>query len=320
MEKEIVVLKKINKLDQLKISPNLYSTTSMEKDGELDGIYKGNTFIGSKRNVTPTWDSMRERWAFDGDIEDLKRIQSKLKLRDSDNKLITITDDTLLNTEDPFWANKTLYTSKIMEEGSTSLNSERPLEELLIRVHRGSSYVKDSTVMQSSYVLADSSLELINPKAQVDDSIKLAKKKISAAKLLDGANSAKKYSIAYIMQLPGFNSTQKDDDTLFNLLFMNAVENTGKIYKYGVDITYQDRFIELANLSNDKLKITSDVVRAKLRGGIVNKPGGFTFNGDVIDGGSIRSEKALIDYYLNPKNVDARLELDNFLEATKDLD
>ena len=61
MADEIVILKKVNRLEQLKVSPNLYrlNSNNMEDEGELDGIYKGNTFLGSKRNVTPTWDSLK---------------------------------------------------------------------------------------------------------------------------------------------------------------------------------------------------------------------------------------------------------------------
>ena len=92
MADEIVILKKVNRLEQLKVSPNLYrlNSNNMEDEGELDGIYKGNTFLGSKRNVTPTWDSLKQQWAFDGDIEELRRIQSRLKLRDDEGKLIEI--------------------------------------------------------------------------------------------------------------------------------------------------------------------------------------------------------------------------------------
>lgn len=319
MANEVVILKKINKLDLLKIPPNLYKTDSMDKDGEMDGIYKGNTFIGSKRNVTPQWDSLKDRWAFDGTVEDLQRIQDRLRFRDENNVLIVITEDTFRNMEDPFWASKPLWNTKIMDEGSTSLNPKNPIEELLIRVHKGASYVKDSTENQSPYLLSESNLEIINPQAQAEGNIRGTKKLLHASKLLDSSNSDKKYAIAYIMQIPGFDTSQTDDDTLLNLLFINAVENTGKIYKYGTDITYQEKFIELAELKNEQLNIALSVSKAKLRGGIVNKPGGFTFNGDKIDGGSIKNEKALMDYYLNVKNVDARLELDNYLEATKDI-
>ena len=48
MADEIVILKKVNRLEQLKVSPNLYrlNSNNMEDEGELDGIYKGNTHMG----------------------------------------------------------------------------------------------------------------------------------------------------------------------------------------------------------------------------------------------------------------------------------
>jgi hypothetical protein len=48
----------------------------------------------------------------------------------------------------------------------------------------------------------------------------------------------------------------------------------------------------------------------------VRPSSGYTFNGEKIDGGNIRTLKQLHDYYLSPKNQPAREELDNFLAAT----
>lgn len=319
-QEEIVILKKVNKLEQLKVSPNLYrlNSNNMDEDGELEGSYKGNTFLGSKRNVTPTWDTLKDRWAFDGDIEELKRIQSKLKLRDEDGKLIEINEDTLSNRHDPFWGHKSLWNGKIMDEGSTALNSKNPLDELLIRVHRGNSFVKSGSE-QSPYILAESNLEMLSPRAEIEVQNRTGKKQVKANVLLDKMGLEKMNSIAYLMQLPGYRPDEKDSEVLFNLLLNNAVNNLSKVYKYGTDITYQDRFIELAEMHNDKLNILSKVQTARDRGGIIARSNGYTFNGDLIDNGSVRTEKQLHDYYLNMKNVEARNELENYLLSTDDL-
>lgn len=320
MAEEIVILKKINKLEQLKVSPNLYKLNSnnMDEDGELDGVYKGNTLLGSKRNVAPTWDTLKDQWAFDGDIEDLKRIQSRLKLRDEDGRLIEISEDSLSNRHDAFWGHKTLWNSRIMDEGSTSLNSKNPLDELLIRVHRGNSFVKSGSE-QSPYVLAESSLELVSPRAEIEAQNRGGKKQVKANVLLDKMGLEKMNCIAYLMQLPGYRPDEKDSEILFNLLLNNAVNNLNKVFKYGAEVTYQDRFIELAEMHNDKLNILTKVQTARDRGGIVARSNGYTFNGDPIEGGSIRTEKQLHDYYLNMKNVEARNELENYLTSTDDL-
>lgn len=320
MADEIVILKKVNRLEQLKVSPNLYrlNSNNMEDEGELDGIYKGNTFLGSKRNVTPTWDSLKGQWAFDGDITELRRIQSRLKLRDDEGKLIEISEDALMNRHDPFWGHRSLWSGKIMDEGSTALNSKNPLDELLIRVHRGNSFVKSGSE-QSPYILAESNLELISPRAEIEHQNKSGKKQVRANVLLDKMSLEKMSAVAYLMQLPGYRRDEKDSEVLFNLLLNNAVNNLNKIYRYGADVTFQDRFIELAEMHNDKLNILRKVQTGRDRGGIVAKANGYTFNGEKIEGGSIRTEKQLHDHYLNMKNVEARAELDNYIASTDEL-
>jgi hypothetical protein len=316
---EIVVLKKVNKLDRLKVSPNLYKINSdnIEDEGELDGVYKGNTFIGSKRNITPTWDRLKDQWAFDGTWEDLKNIQNKLRLRDEKGKFIEITEDTLRNKLDPFWANSLLWTTKIMEEGSTSLNSDSPLEDLLMRVHRGSSNIKKAGSEQSPYLIADASFELISPKQEDEVRSKAGKKEIDAVVSLSNMSADKMHAIAYLMQVPGYSPDERDSDVVRNTLLYGAAKNTENYYKYGTNVTYQDRFIELSKYTNEKLNILEKVQKGLDRGGIVVRPSsGYTFNGEKIDGGNIRTLKQLHDYYLSPKNQPAREELDNFLAAT----
>lgn len=318
----IVVLKKINRLEQIKVQPTLYKQDKYdpESPGELEGQYKGNTLLGSKRNVTPSYDSLKGQWAFAGTLQDLKRIQDRLKLRDENNKLIEIQEDTLTNMFDPFWAHTSLYTKKIMEEGSTSLNLNDPLEELLYLVQKGSSFVKGAKENQSAYIIADSNLELIVPRREIEAEAKSVDKTIKAIKLLDAMGLEKMNTVAYLMDLPGYQYNDKDSERLKALLYSSAAMNTHPMYKVGAGITHQDRFIELAEVNNEELNIMKKVQQAKIQGAIsANTRTGYTFKGERLDDGSIKNDRDLMRFYLNHKNHESLKELENYLLDTESI-
>jgi hypothetical protein len=324
MAGEIVILKKKNKLDRLKVSPNLYKLDTNkqfgyeEEEGELDGVYKGNTFLGAKRNVTPTWDDDNNKWAFDGEWEELKAIQARLKLRDERGMLFEINEDTLYNRYDPFWGHKSLWTGKIMDEGSVALNSENPLDHLLIKVHRGLPKVHQIGSEQSPYMVSDSELEILSPKYEDEEMMKSGKKQVDAVVLFSKMSYDKQKAIAHLMQLPGYNNKEIDPQVIYGLVLHGAVNNTDKYFKYGSDITYQERFVQLANYTNEKLNILTKVQEAIDSGGIVLRQStGYTFNGEKLADGTIRSLRQLHDFYLSPKNTPMVVELDNYLEAIK---
>lgn len=322
MAEDVVILKKINKLDQLKVQPNLYRTNTLNPDevGELDGQYKGNTLLGSKRNVTPIWDTLKEKWAFEGTIQDLKRLQNILKFRGRDGKVIEIDEDVFHNMEHPFWASKDLWTKKIMEDGSVPLVMNNALDELLYRVQQGNSFTKKNDEVQSSYVLADSNMELISPKRTVKLEADKVNDAMEALRLLDGMSLDKMNAVAFLLDLPGYSTSDKDSESLKALLYSSAVSNTSPISRFGSDITYQKKFIELAKTKNDELNIMQKVQRAKLLGIISsNSRTGYTFKGEKIDGGNVRNDKQLMVYFLNPKNYDMLVEVEILLKDAEDI-
>jgi hypothetical protein len=317
----VVVLKKINKLENLRVQPTLYNqdTYNPEEQGQIEGQYKGNTLLGSKRNVSPTYDSIKQQWAFSGTITDLMDIQKELKLRDPSGQLIKIEEDSLVNQHDSFWGHTSLYTRKIMEEGSTALNPTNPLDRLLIMVHKGSSFVKNATENQSSYVLADSNLELISPRAEIEKEAKSVDKLMESITLLAAMGVEKMSAIAYLMELPGHEFGSKDEAKLKGLLSA-AATNLSNNHKLGRGITYQDRFIELAKSTNEELNIMQKVFEAKLRGAITpNVKTGYTFKGERLDDGNVRDDRALMRFYLSAKNYEKYNELTNYLADSDEL-
>lgn len=316
IKEDVVVLKKVNKLDQIKVQPTLYmsKTDNPDEIGELQGQFKGNTLVGSKRNVTPIWDSLKERWAFEGELQDLLRLQNLLKLRDEKGNVIKVDEDVFINQYHPFWGAKELWTKKIMEDGSVPLVMKNPLDELLYRIQAGNSFTKKVDENQSSYILAESNLELVSPKRETKLEAGKVNDAMEALRLLDSMGIDKMNAIAFLLDLPGYSSGDKDSDTLKALLYSSAVSNTSAISRYG-DITYQKKFIELAKTKNDELNIMQKVQKAKNYGIISsNTRTGYTFKGEKLDAGVIRNDKQMMLYFLNPKNYDILVEVEQLVQ------
>jgi hypothetical protein len=321
LDSGVVVLKKINRLENLRVQPTLYNqdTYNPEEQGVIEGQYKGNTLLGSKRNVTPSFDSLKQQWSFSGTLTDLMDIQKELKLRDPDGQLIKIEEDSLVNPYDKFWGHMSLYTNKVMEEGSTALNPKNALDRLMIMVHKGSSFVKNTSENQSAYVLADSNLELISPRAEIEKEAKSVDKLMKAITLLAAMGVEKMSAVAYLMELPGHEFGSKDPEKLKGLLSA-AATNLNENHKLGRGITFQDRFIELAESTNEELNMMQKVFEAKLRGAITpNVKTGYTFKGERLDDGNIRDDRALMRFYMSPKNYERYNELTNYLSDSDEL-
>lgn len=317
----IVVLKKINKLENLKVQPTLYNqdTYNPDEQGVIEGQYKGNTLLGSKRNVTPSYDSLKQRWSFSGTVADLQELQKELKLRDEAGNLIKIEEDSLTNPWDKFWGHKALYTTKIMEEGSTALNPTNAFDKLMIMVHRGSSFVKGASDVQSSYVLADSNLEIISPRHEIEKEAKSVDKLVKAMQLLGAQGAEKMSAIAYLMELPGHKYGDLDSERLKGILAAAAV-NLNEDRRAGRGITFQDRFIELSESTNEELNMMQKIMEAKMRGAITpNVKTGYTYKGERLDDGNVRNDRDLMRFYLNPRNYEKYNELTTFLLDTEDI-
>lgn len=322
VNEEIVVIKKINRLDKIKVQPTLYNQKDYNPDepGEVEGAYKGNTLLGSKRNVTPIYDTLKEQWAFEGTIQDLKRLQASLRFKDSNGQIIQVEEDVFTDMYHPFWSAKDLWTKKIMEDGSVALVMKNALDELLYRVQQGNSFTKKADENQSTYVIAESNFEIISPKRETKIAADKVSDQMEALRLLDKMSLDKMNAIAYLLDIPGYAEGEKDTDTLKALLYSSALTNVGPLNRYGSDVTYQSKFIELAKAKNDELNIMQKVQKAKMLGIIsANGRTGYTFKGEKLDAGQIRNDRDLMRFYLNPKNYDFLLEVEQLIKDAEDI-
>lgn len=284
--------------------------------GTLLGEYKGKTILDTKQFISPIWSDLKKQWSWGGSVEDLARIIKAMKLRNADGVVITPGQnvaDRLIHRQDEVFNHKDLYARYFMENGRISLNLSDPLQEFLYYCYKGDHLVKDNAESGpvSKFMSAGTKFELVSPKAESQKKKVDAKKEVLAigylAKL-DG-NEDKIRAICEIMDLPGYGPGT-DINGAWLLLKDVAAQNTAVSSKYGK--SYQDRFIELCEMKDEDLNIHHQVVEGKNKGIIRRKRGYYLFNGERLEG--LTSDTMLMNYFRDPKNQEAYLQLDDLLK------
>ena len=214
---------------------------------------------------------------------------------------------------DPVFANPALYGKYYMENARVSLDLSDPRQEFLYRCYKGDSQTDDKSSDEavSKYIAAGTKYEIVSPRKENVKAKQSADKEIEAIKLLAAmdSNEQKLRAIAVIMALPQY-APSTDVSGIFLLLKDTAAQNIMFSPKYGK--SYQDRFIELAQLSDDDLNINFQVASAKNKGFLRKRQGFYLFNGEKIDG--IDSDLQLVNFFRNPKNQEEYMKLINLLD------
>lgn len=313
---ETLFLKRESKLSKFKISDDIYyqEEKNFESEGEpIDTFNKNQGLIGVLTNLTPHWDKDKNEWAFDGTFADLKHICDRLRLSDEKTGLpIQVTEYSVHNRLDPFFNHKTLWTSTFMEDNSKVLSkNEGPLEEFYMRVLKARDDIRQpgSEKPQSTFETDKTNFVLTSPIQEVREKKVIADELKEAWKLFIALekNFDKLKRIVAIMDPPGFNDSYNDQTALHTLVTTSIIENDETDNRYG--ISPRKYFVKLCKLDNAELDIYSIVFAAKRFGIIRVKRTGATLNGELIGGGQIKSEKDLINYYLNDKNAKEYLDL-----------
>jgi hypothetical protein len=330
MESNIVQLRKKGGIENIvkdknggKLRPMLYNTGTKDitVDGNLEGDYRGKTILDTRHFLSPMWNDMKKQWSFSGNEQDLVRLIDKMKLRYPKNhpdegKIITATvdvHDRLTNRMDDVFNHPAFYGKYFMENGRIALDLGDPKQEFMYLCYKGDSSVQDlsSDKVVSKYFSAGSKYELISPKKENQRARKHADREVLAITLLGamGSNEEKMRSIALIMGLPQYSSAT-DSAGLFILLKDRAVQNTSISAKYGK--SYQERFIELSEMSDEDLNVNGQVMHAKKKGIIRKRKDHYLFNGDRIDG--VVSDIQLTQYFKDPKRQEEYIKLLDLLD------
>ncbi len=307
---KVLILTKKDKLDKLKINRQVFGQDNQDTrdQGELLGEYKGVSLIGTIRNVTPEWCDLREKWCFNGTVEDLKAIQKKLKLKDGNNQLIVIDEDTMYNREDPFWGNMRLWTT-MMTEGRKVLSSDDALSDLFIRVLEDTLTIEQEGKDQSKADIGDADFKITSPTSEAAAKFKTLDKDLEVSAALFNMDHKVKKAILDIMQPPGYDSSENDHSILTSLL--HTVSKDTRAMDNYTKKTWQDRFIELSKEPAAKLGLQVNVFGA-INKGIIRRDStnGYAMNGVRIEEGTITTDGALVKFYTDPLNSK---EYDNLL-------
>lgn len=330
-EAKIVQIRKKGGLDKIikernskaSIKPMLYNskTKNINEEGTLEGDYKGKTILDTKHFIAPMWNDLKKRWSFAGSPQKLTELINKMKLRYPKNhpqagQLIkgSETDgERLINRQDDVFNHPDFYGRFFMENGRVSLDISDPRQEFLYLGYKGDTSVEDKSSDQkvSKYFSAGAKYELISPKQETLSRKRDADKDVKAIKLLAAMDQDedRMRAICVVMALPQYSPTT-DGNGLFVLLKDMAAENKSFSGRYNK--TYQERFIELAEMENDDLSINSKVISAKNKGILRKRKGFYLFNGDRIEG--LDNDLQLMRYFSDVKNQEDYLKLVDLLE------
>lgn len=312
MEKTIILKKKGNLKKYKSTGIHLIDKKEYEKaqtPSELEGefyqdISDDQPLMGTVKNLTPHYNSHRNEWSFEGEFQDLKRIAEGLRLTDEEGQIITVDETSLKNRYDKFFNHKTLWTSTFMEEGSIALSDSDFLQEFYMRTYLGREDIPRTGKKMSTFMTAGSGFEIIVPTEIQNKKSKKIDKEMEAVMLLKEMTYDKQKRVAAVINPVGFKMNHNDPDALRTLLYNSCVQNDEQMHnKWGK--TYQDVFLEIGSLPNDRLEIYWKVFQLKNHNIIkVSGTHGATFRGEPIGNGKITTDRMLINYYLDPENYE----------------
>jgi hypothetical protein len=314
MEREVIILKRKGNLGQLKTNGDIYNQQNIDpnSEGQFSGetLSKDEPLLGVMMNLTPFWKG--DRWAFDGQVSDLKRIAKSLGLTDSTGDIITVDETSLVNRFDPFFSHMFLWTSTKMVGSSKTLTNDSAIEEFYMRVYRDRSNVKQSNKVQSKFDTEGSKLEIISPKIEKETKAKNISKKVKLTTIFGGMSHERKKKIAAILDPPGYSDNYNDPEALDTLIYSYCIDGNEKMP--GTKRLYSDMFLMFSDMDNTQLDVYTAVYSAIRKNLIRRSKTGYTLKAVPISGDSIITDELLINFYMHNDNLEKFDELLELLE------
>lgn len=322
---EPIIVKKKSNLAQYRPDTNIYfqKDRNYDEQGEVipdDKFNPTQNLIGAMQNITPHWDDEAGKWSFYGTIEDLQRIAKKLGLTDAKTKqIITVGEDDLYNRYSPFWGHATLWKSLFIEDASRYLEADKPINELFNRILRGREDLEQPGRTDQSKLITDrASFELISPTIEKDKKKQSADEVTKAMKLyIELISNEDRLNLVYLVLDPPDYEENKDDKGAIEADLQEQFVN-GDEYVSKYKTSTRKFFNEVAALDNAELVTYSTAIRAKKAG--VIRPSmndGYTFKGEKLDMGNIKSDAELCKFLLSPDNSDIFLAVEEALSINK---
>ncbi len=322
---EPIIIKKKSNLAQYRPDTNIYFQKDRDYDeqGEVipdDKFNPTQNLIGAMQNITPHWDEDAGKWAFYGTVEDLQRIAKRLGLTDEKTKqIITVDEDDLYNRYSPFWGNTVLWKSLFIEDTSRYLEADKPINELFNRVLRGREDLEQPGRTDQSKLITDrASFQLISPTIEKDKKKQSADEVTKAMKLyIELISDEERLNLVYLILDPPDYEENKDDKGAIEANIQSEFVN-GDEYVSKYKTSTRKFFNEVSALDNAELITYSTAIRAKKAG--VIRPSmndGYTFKGEKLDAGNIKSDAELCKFLLSTDNSDIFLAVEEALSINK---
>jgi hypothetical protein len=315
---EIVQLRKKGGLHRILNSSNgapimpkeyLQDIKDRNKDGVLQGEYKGNTLPDTKHGIAPMWNRVKNQWSWASDASKLAELINKLKLRypkghKLEGDFIKSGDnpaDRITYFQDDFFRHPAFYGKLYMENGRLSFDLSDPIHEFLYYCYKGYSKTEDSSAPGKSSKAKSAGMhyELVSPHQEIKIEKAEAEEQVSAvvqlSKLIGDEDRMR--AIAEIMTLQGYNE-ETSADGVFLLIKQHAVENNEEISRYGK--TARKRFMEVAALPSENLDSARNIMIAKNLGVLRIFKDHVKLNGREIKG--VFNETKLISYFQDVQN------------------
>jgi len=156
----------------------------------------------------------------------------------------------------------------------------------------------------SSFESSKGKLRISSPKDEQVKKAKVIDEESEAWELFISLkqNFEKLKRIVAIADPPSFNESYNDQQAMAALVRDEFLTNDTQVTRYGT--TARRWFIYLCNMPNEELEAATKVMTAS-RMNIIrrNTSEGYSFQGEKLDEGTIRTDKALINYFMDDKNM-----------------
>ncbi|MCO6500233.1 MAG: hypothetical protein J5I47_07645 [Vicingus serpentipes] len=316
------ILKRITGLQsvEFKSRPAKYGTTreafsrkDQHNDGEFLEEFKRNVIPGAVTGLAPFWNDLKDTYWPEQDLWILKSIieDGPLKIRyplnhpDSPGQIIPFDKIDPRNYYDAFFQSDDLK-MKRMEGGNYTFELQKdPIDALLFYCYKNDPRVliKDGTKV-SKYVVGKAMFELVLPGQELVQDKGDLKREAEAMSLFGSLSFEKQKYIAKIMNLRVKNIYQPDPDELY-VAIGNAAKDKTKLHRLGV--TVQERFLKLANSSNEDLLLHYDVSKGIDMRIIISERNDYVMNGERIE--NVRNEDELFKFFKDTKNSEKYKDL-----------
>lgn len=318
---ESLLVKRVSDLSKLRTSQDIYwqKNKDYNEDGEpIDAFSAASqVVIGTKQNLAPHWNNLKSQWSFYGGIQALIPIAEKLRLTDKQGKIIMPDESSLRNPGDPFFGHVRLWNSEFIEETSAVLTDATPLQEFHMRVLKGRDDIENDNRDEeiSSFVTSSGKLKISSPQDEQVKKAKVIDEEAEAWELFISikSNFEKLKRIVAIADPPAFNESYNDQQAMSALVRDEFLTNDSQVTRYGT--TARKWFIYLCNMPNEELEAATKVMTAS-RMNIIrrNVSEGYSFQGQKLDEGTIRTDKALIAYFMDDKNMSEYRKMEKAIE------